>query len=190
MLPCGKSYGKWWNILSSLVESRESAGPLNIVESCFDNGNQNTDLQNDLEGSKNATADEKGECQLKKNKEAIEQSLLILTKSFTDNDPTKKQLKFMAEGNKKLRKHEMEMMKLIFGQLHPPSAMPFHYHGPSSNGNCSCFQQIPYHQNHITAGGKEHKRIRILSTICYKHHSRKHIILQSLTIKEIITSKQ
>ena len=100
MLPCGKSYGKWWNILFSLVESRESAGPLNIVESCFDNGNQNADLQNDLEGSKNATADEKGECQLKKNKEAIEQSLLILTKSFTDNDPTKKQLNLRQKETK------------------------------------------------------------------------------------------
>ena len=62
-------------------------------------------------------------------------SLLTLTKSFIDNDPTEKLLKFMAGGNKKLRKHEMGMMKLMFGQLHPPSAMPFHYHSPSSNGN-------------------------------------------------------
>ena len=28
-----KSYGKWWNILFLLVGSRESADPLNIVES-------------------------------------------------------------------------------------------------------------------------------------------------------------
>ena len=40
-------------------------------------------------------------------------SLLTLTKFFIENDPTKKLLKFMAEGNKKLRKHEMEMMKLM-----------------------------------------------------------------------------
>ena len=51
----------------------ESANPLNIVESWFDNDNQNTDPENDLGGSKNATADKKGECKPKKNKETIEQ---------------------------------------------------------------------------------------------------------------------
>ena len=116
-------------------------------------------------------------------------SLLTLTKIFIDNDPTKKLLKFMTEGNKKLRKHEMEMMKLMFGQLHPPSAMRFHSHSPSSNGDSSLFQQIPIK---ITSLQKEKDtpRIRILSTTCYKHRSRKHIILQSLSIKKIITSKQ
>ena len=68
-----KSYGKWWDILFPLVGSRESADPLNIVESWFDNDNQNTDPENDLGGSKNATADKKGECKRKKNKETIEQ---------------------------------------------------------------------------------------------------------------------
>ena len=37
--------------------------------------------------------------------------LLTLTKPFIDNNPTEKLLKFKAEGNKKLRKHEMEMSK-------------------------------------------------------------------------------
>ena len=37
---------------------------------------------------------------------------------------------------------------------------------------------------------KDTKRIRSLPTICYKQRSLKHIILQSLTIEEIITSKQ
>ena len=60
-------------------------------------------------------------------------------------------LKFMAEGNKKLRKHEMQMMKLLFGQLYPPSDMPFHYHSRSSNGISCRFQQIPHHQNRVTA---------------------------------------
>ena len=68
-----KSYGKWWDILFPLVGSRESADPLNIVESWFDNDNQNTDPENDLGGSKNATADKKGECKPKKNKETIKQ---------------------------------------------------------------------------------------------------------------------
>ena len=83
-------------------------------------------------------------------------SIPTLPKVFVDNDPMEKLLKFMAEGNKKLRKHEMEMMKSMFAQLHPFSAMPFHYHSPSSNGNSSRFQQIPYHQNHVTAEGKGH----------------------------------
>ena len=39
-------------------------------------------------------------------------SLLTLAKSFIDKDPKEKLQKFMAKGNKKLRKHEMEIMKL------------------------------------------------------------------------------
>ena len=50
-------------------------------------------------------------CQ-KQLKEAIEKSLLTLTKSFIDS--TRKLLKFMAEENAKSRKHEMEMLKLTF----------------------------------------------------------------------------
>ena len=46
--------------------------------------------------------------------------------------------------------------KFMFGQLHPPLAMLFHYHSSSSNGNSSRFQQIPYHQNHVTAEGQGH----------------------------------
>ena len=126
-----KGYGKWLDILFPLVASRESADPSNIVESPFYNNNQNTDLKNDLGGSKNATAEKKCECKPKKNKETIEQSLLTLTKSFIDNDPTEKLLKFMAEENEKSRKHEMEMMKLMFSLPHPPfqepsSLIPFH----------------------------------------------------------------
>ena len=68
-----KGYGKWWDILFPFVGSGESAEPLNIVESWFESGSQNTDPKNDLEGSKNATADQKGECKPEKNKEAIEQ---------------------------------------------------------------------------------------------------------------------
>ena len=65
----------------------------------------------------------------------------------------------MAEENKMSRKHEMEMMKLMFGQPHPPfrkpsSSIPFHYNSLSSSGNFSRFQQIPYHENHVTAEGK------------------------------------
>ena len=44
----------------------------------------------------------------------------------------------------------------------------------------------------VTTEGQGHPdtpTIGIISTICYKHHSLQHIILQSLTIKEIITSK-
>ena len=74
----------------------------------------------------------------------------------------------------------------MFGQLHPPSEIPFHYPSPSLNGNSSRFQQIPHHQNHVTTKEKYTLRITILSTIYYKHHSLK----QSLTIKEISTSKQ
>ena len=48
--------------------SKESADPLDIVESWwFDNDNQNTDPKNDLGGSKDATADEKGERKWKEN---------------------------------------------------------------------------------------------------------------------------
>ena len=39
---------------------------------------------------------------------------------FIVNDPTEKLLKFMAEENEKSRKQEMEMMKLMFSQKHPP----------------------------------------------------------------------
>ena len=72
-----------------------------------------------------------------KNKETIEQfnSLLTLTKSFVNNDLTKKLLTFMAERNKKLRKHDIGIMKLLFRELRPPSPILFHYHIPSSNGN-------------------------------------------------------
>ena len=139
-----KRYGKWWDLLFPLVASRESADPSNIVEPPFYNDNQNTDPENDLGGSKNATAEKKCECKPKKNKETIEQSLLTLTKSFIDNDPTEKLLKFMAEENEKSRKHEMEMMKLMFSLPHPlfqepSSSIPFHYHSPSSSGNSSTF---------------------------------------------------
>ena len=135
-----KSYGKWWDILFPLVASRESADPSNIVEPPFYNDNQNTDPENNLGGSKNATAEKKCECTPKKNKETTEQSLLTLTKLFIDNDPTEKLLKFMAEENEKSRKYEMEMMKLMFGLSHPPfqepsSSISFHYHSPSLSGN-------------------------------------------------------
>ena len=81
----------------------------------------------------------------------IKKSLKTLTKSFIDPNPMERLLKFMAEGNKKLRKHEMQMMKLLFGQLYPPSDMPFHYHSRSSNGISCRFQQIHHHQNRVTA---------------------------------------
>ena len=50
----------------------------------------------------------------------------------------------MAEKNEKSRKHEMEMVKLMFGQPDPPfqepsSSIPFHYHSPFSSGNSSPF---------------------------------------------------
>ena len=126
-----KGYGKWWDILFPLVASRESADPSNIVEPPFYNDNQNTDPENDLGGSKNATAEKKCECKPKENKETIERSLLTLTKSFIDNDPTEKLLKFMAEEIGKSRKHEIEIMKLMFSLPHPPfqepsSLIPFH----------------------------------------------------------------
>ena len=154
-----KDYGKRWEILFPLVASRESADPSNIVEPPFYNDNQNTDPKNDLGGSKNATADKKGECKPKKSKEAIKHNLLTLTKLFIGNDPTEKLLKFMVEENEKSKKHEMEMMKLIFSQSHPPfqkpsSSIPFHYHSTSSSGNSSPFQQISYHQNHVAAERK------------------------------------
>ena len=76
----GKGYEKWWNILFPLIESRESADPSNIVEPWVDNDNQDTDPENYLGGSKNATADNKNECKPKKNKWTIKQSLLTLTK--------------------------------------------------------------------------------------------------------------
>ena len=50
----------------------------------------------------------------------------------------------------------MELMKLKFGELHSPSEMPFRYRSPPPNGNSSRFQQIFYHQNHVTAEGKGH----------------------------------
>ena len=63
-----KGYRNWCDILFPLVVSKESADPLDIVESWwFDNDNQNTDLKNDLGGSKDATADEKGERKRKEN---------------------------------------------------------------------------------------------------------------------------
>ena len=74
-----KEYGKWWDILFAFVSSRESAVPSNYVELTFYNGNQILIPKNDLERSKNATADKKDECKPKKNKEIIE-SLPTLTK--------------------------------------------------------------------------------------------------------------
>ena len=61
-----------------MVGSRESADPLNIVESLFGNDNDPT---NNLGVTKNTTADKEGECKPKKNKEIIEnfnKTLLIL----------------------------------------------------------------------------------------------------------------
>ena len=57
---------------------------------------------------------------------------------FIVNDPTEKLLKFMAEENEKSRKQEMEMMKLMFSQKHPPCPL----------------QRIPFHQNHVTVERK------------------------------------
>ena len=99
----------------------------------------------------------------------------------------------MAEENKMSRKHEMEMLKLMFGQPHPPlrkpsSSMSFHYNSPSSSGNSSRFQQILYHENTSLQKGKEAPRIRILSTICCNHHSLQHINPHGLPVKEIISS--
>ena len=54
----------------------ESPDRSNIVEPQFYNNNQNTDPENYLGGSKNATANKKCECKPKKNEEIIEQSLL------------------------------------------------------------------------------------------------------------------
>ena len=114
---------------------------------------------------------------------------------FIDNDPTEKLLKFMAEENEKSRKHEMERMKLMFSQPHPPfqehsSSIPFHYHSPCSSGNSCPFQQITFHQ--ITSRQKENEtpRIRFLSAMCYKHRPLQRIILYGLPIEENITSKQ
>ena len=68
-----KGSGKWWKILFALVGSRKSADPLNIVESLFDNDNQNTDTANNLGVTENTKAYKEGECKPKKNKEIIEQ---------------------------------------------------------------------------------------------------------------------
>ena len=54
-------------MLFPLVASRESADSSNIVEPPFYNDNQNTDPENSLGGSKNETAEKKGECKPKKN---------------------------------------------------------------------------------------------------------------------------
>ena len=48
------------------------------------NDNQNTDPENDLRGSKNATAEQKDECN--PNKETIKKSLLTLRQLFIGND--------------------------------------------------------------------------------------------------------
>ena len=53
-----------------------------------------------------------------------------------------KLLTFMAERNKKLRKHDIRIMKLLFRELRPPSPIPFHYHIPSSNGNSYRFNKF------------------------------------------------
>ena len=139
-----KGYGNWWDILFPLVASRESADPLNIVEPPFYNDNQNTYLENDLGGSKNGTTERKCECKPKKNRKTHWTEFTNFNKMFIDNDPTEKLLKFMAEENEKSRKHEMEMMKLMFSLPHPPfqepsSSIPFHYHSPSASGNSSTF---------------------------------------------------
>ena len=70
-------------LLFPLVVSRQSADPLNIIQSPFYNDNQNTNTKNDLGGSKNETGENKNECKPKENKETIEQNLLTITKSFT-----------------------------------------------------------------------------------------------------------
>ena len=87
------------------------------------------------------------------------------------------------------------MMKLMFSLPHPlfqepSSSISFHYHSPYSSGNSSPFQQILFHQNHLTAERKGNPRIRFLSAMCYKHHPLQRIILHGLPIKENITSKQ
>ena len=113
-----------------------------------------------------------------------------MTKSFIDDDPTEKLLKFMVKENEKSRKHKMEITKLMFGQQHPPfqepsSSITFHYHSPSSCGNSSLFQVIPYHQNHVAAERKKNHP---------KNQDSFYNILQTLPsptyIKEIITGKQ
>ena len=50
----------------------------------------------------------------------------------------------MADDNEKLKKHEMEMLKLMSSQPHPPFqepflSIPFQYHSPSSSENSSLF---------------------------------------------------
>ena len=63
-----KGYRKWRDILFLLVATKESEDPSNIAESLwFDNDNQNTYPENGLRGSKNATADKRGECKPTKN---------------------------------------------------------------------------------------------------------------------------
>ena len=54
---------KWWDIFFSfpLVASGESACNPNIVVSSLCNDSQYTDLETNLGGTKNATADKKGE---------------------------------------------------------------------------------------------------------------------------------
>ena len=83
-----------------MVASRESADHSNIVEPSFYNDNQITDPENDLRGSRNATANKKAGCKPYKNKEAIEQRLLTSTKSFINNYPTVKLVSYMAEKKK------------------------------------------------------------------------------------------
>lgn len=53
-------------ILFLLLGSWESADLSNVVEPSFYNGNKNNDPENDLERSKNAIADKKGERKPKK----------------------------------------------------------------------------------------------------------------------------
>ena len=47
-----KCYGKWQDILFPQVKSTESADRSNIVKLTFDNGNQDTEAKNELEGNK------------------------------------------------------------------------------------------------------------------------------------------
>ena len=122
-------------------------------------------------------------------KEAIEQSLLTLIKSFLDSDPKEKLLKFMTEENEKSRRHEMEMMKLMFSQPYPFPRTFFinTFSFPQSFFN---WKFISFSANTSLEKEKETQRIRILHTICCKHQPLHHIILYGLPIKEIFTGKQ
>ena len=89
----------------------------------------------------------------------------------------------------------MEIMKLIFCQLHPPfqeltSSIPVHDNSLLQVEIPLVFSKFLIIKIESLQNEKETKRIKILSTVCYKHHSLQHIILHGLPIKEMITSKQ